>query len=178
MQLQALAVNDPRVAQSLAFALQATLPYLLNRAGVRIGASFSEEIKRYRLNLPEWRILAVLAARSDPSLTELAEQTSIELSTLSRLVTTMQRRRLVARRPSGADARSIAIRITPAGRELVGRVIPLAELYERIALAGVDPAEVALLKRLLVRIYENIGALAKPRRARARAATISMESSA
>jgi DNA-binding MarR family transcriptional regulator len=138
------------------FDLENALPYLLNRAGVRIGLAFSQEIKRYKVTLPMFRILASLVHFERQSLTELAEHTTVELSTLSRLAATMQRRGLVSRARSGADGRSISITLTAAGMKLARELIPLAELYERVALFNLPPEEVALLKRLLKQIYSSV----------------------
>ena len=163
-------MNDPQVlverasrARAPGYSLESTLPYLLNRAGTHIGNAFNQELKRFDLSVPEWRILAALAQSNDQSLTELAAHTAIEISTLSRLVAAAQRRGLLARKKNGEDARSIAIRLAPAGRALAVQIIPLAELYERIALAGIEPAEVARLKRLLGRVFENIASLGPAR---------------
>lgn len=137
------------------FDLEATLPYLLNRAGVRIGNAFNAEMKRHRLSLQLWRALASLYHQSGQSVTELAAHTSIELSTVSRLIGAGVRRGMMRRR-AGDDARTLRIELTAAGRALTERIIPLARLYEQVALAGFDPSEVALLKRMLDRIYVNI----------------------
>lgn len=138
-----------------AFDLEVTLPYLLNRAGVRIGNAFNEEMKAHGLTLQTWRALASLHHQDGQSVTELAAHTSIELSTVSRLVSTAVRAGLMRRR-AGGDGRTLRIELTGAGRALTERIIPLARLYEQVALAGFDDAEVALLRQMLERIYVNI----------------------
>jgi DNA-binding MarR family transcriptional regulator len=140
------------------FDLERTLPYLLNRAGVRIGAAFTGDLKAYRLTLPMWRVLASLHHASGQSVTELAEHTSIELSTVSRLVSTGVRRGWLKRR-AGDDARTLRIDLAPSGRHLALRIVPLARLYELVALAGFTAEEIATLKRLLARVYVNIAGL-------------------
>jgi DNA-binding MarR family transcriptional regulator len=139
--------------------LTSRLPYLLNRVGVRIGAAFSEDIRRFGVSLHQWRILASLNHESPQNITELAGHTSIELSTLSRIVASMVRDGLLARIRSGEDARSVSLRLTDAGRETAERIIPLAALYERIALSGMSAEEVALLKKLLAKAYDNVVSL-------------------
>ena len=71
------------------------LPYLVNRVGARIAASFTRELEPYSLSLPMWRVLAVLAQAGEQRQIDLAELTSIDASTLSRLVKTVQRLGLV-----------------------------------------------------------------------------------
>lgn len=142
------------------FDLERTLPYLLNRAGVRMGNSFTDEIQpRFDVPLPLWRILASLLRQDTQRLTELAEHTSIELSTVSRLVSAAVKRGLVSRSRGDGDARSVAISLTDKGRQLVTQIVPIAELYERIALSGFEEHEVVLLKEWLRRIFTNISSL-------------------
>ncbi len=141
------------------YALEKAVPYLLNRAGVRIGEAFSEELVKFNLTLPMYRVLASLLRIDAQRMTHLAEYTSIDISTLSRLVAGMEKKGLVKREPGRKDKRSVHVMLQEPGRDLVMRLAPLADLYERVALANITPDEVATLKRLLIRIYDNIESL-------------------
>lgn len=138
------------------YALEKAVPYLLNRAGVRIGEAFSEELVKFNLTLPMWRVLASLLRIDAQRMTHLAEYTSIEISTLSRLVAGMEKKGLVRRESGQKDKRSVHVMLQEPGRDLAMRIAPLADLYERVALANITADEVATLKRLLIRIYDNI----------------------
>ena len=139
--------------------LDAYLPYLLNRAGARIAAAFSEEMRPLGATLQMWRVLAALSERDGRRMGDLSETTSIEVSTLTRLVDTMEKKGLVARRRDGADARAIVLHATPAGRRLTERILPIAERYEAVALAGFSAAEAKALKTALRRLYANMDGL-------------------
>lgn len=148
---------EPIEAEEAAdFDLESTLPYLLNRAGVRIGAAFSEDIRRFGLSLHQWRVLACLSHQAPQSITELAAHTSIEVSTLSRMVSSLFDGGLLARVRSDDDARSVRLHLTDEGRELADHIIPVASLYERIALSGMSEDEVVSLKALLAKVYNNV----------------------
>ena len=139
--------------------LDSFLPYLLNRAGARIAASFSEEVRSLGATLQMWRVLAALRDRDGRRMGDLSETTSIEVSTLTRLVDTMEKKGLVARRRDADDARVVALHVTPAGRRLTQRITPIAERYERVALAGFTAVETDTLKATLRRLYINMEAL-------------------
>lgn len=136
--------------------LQDFLPYLLNRAGMRIGLVFSRDVEPYGVTLPMWRVLIELWHKGDHRLGELAERTTIDLSTLSRLIVSMQRKRLVVRRRSGLDRRALSLALTEKGLELVEKVIPYALYYEQVAMRGLSESEIAQLKRSLRTIFENL----------------------
>ena len=139
--------------------LDSYLPYLLNRAGARIAASFSAEVRPLGATLQMWRVLAALRERDGRRMGDLSETTSIEVSTLTRLVDAMEKKGLVARRRDAGDARAVALHVTPAGRRLTRRLLPIAERYERVALDGFSAAETRALKTALRRLYVNMTAL-------------------
>ena len=139
--------------------LDSYLPYLLNRAGARIAIAFSEEVRPLGATLQMWRVLAALREGDGRRMGDLSETTSIEVSTLTRLVDNMEKKGLVARRRDAADARVVALHVTPAGRRLTQRITPIAERYESVALAGFTAAEADILKAALRRLYRNMAAL-------------------
>ena len=139
--------------------LASYLPYLLNRAGARIATSFGEEVRPLGASLQMWRVLAALREQDGRRMGDLSQTTSIEVSTLTRLVDSMERKGLVARRRAAADARVVALHVTPAGRRLTRRILPIAQRYERVALAGFTAAETDTLKAALRRLYFNMEAL-------------------
>lgn len=135
------------------------LPYLINRAGVSLAAHFSAALRDAGIALQDWRVLAALRERDGQRLTELAQRTSIEVSTLSRLVGGLEANGLVGRSRDTGDARAIAIRLTADGERLTAKLTPAAQQLETAALAGLSDAEIAQLKSLLERIYGNLTAL-------------------
>src|SRR5688572_24632704 len=98
--------------------LEQALPYLLARAGVRMGQAFTRELKPFDVTLPDWRILASLLHKPHQRLAELAEHTSSEPSTLSRMVDALVERGLLVRERSSTDGRAIALSLTTHGHEL------------------------------------------------------------
>ena len=48
---------------------------------------------------------------------------------------------------------------TPAGRRLTQRILPIAERYEAVALAGFSAGEAETLKAALRRLYANMDGL-------------------
>ncbi len=136
--------------------LDSYLPYLLNRAGARIAASFSDKVRPLGATLQMWRVLAALRDQDGRRMGDLSMTTSIEVSTLTRLIDGMEKKGLVARRRDPQDARAIVLHATPAGRRLTQRIVPIAERYETVALAGFNAAETEILKAALRRLYVNM----------------------
>ena len=139
--------------------LDSYLPYLLNRAGARIASAFGEEMRPLGATLQIWRVLAALREKDGRRMGDLSQTTSIEVSTLTRLVDNMEKTGLVERRRDGADARVVALHVTAAGRRLTKRILPIAERYEQVALKGFSTQEAGLLKAALRRLYANMDGL-------------------
>src|ERR1700694_5802805 len=115
------------------YKLTDSVPYLLNRVGVRMGDLFSRRIASYGVTLPMYRVMAALSATPDPSLNDLALMTTIEISTLSRLIGTMEKMRLVSRSRLENNARTVAIALTEGGETLVAQLMPIAQHFEEVA---------------------------------------------
>ena len=64
------------------YRLTEAFPYLVTRVGVRMGELISRRLERYGSTLPMYRVMAALWQR----LGDLSEMTTVEISTLSRLV--------------------------------------------------------------------------------------------
>jgi MarR family transcriptional regulator, lower aerobic nicotinate degradation pathway regulator len=76
------------------------------------------------ISLIQTRLLGILRDRT-PTVNELAELLGLDKSSTSGLVDRAQRRGLVRRVPSQLDRRSVRVRLTDQGRELVQEVSAL-----------------------------------------------------
>lgn len=132
------------------------VPYLLNRAGARIATAFSAELRPFGITLQMWRALAALTDRDGQTVGDLALRTSIEVSTLSRVLDGMQKKKLLERRRREGDGRIVTLHLTATGRALAAEVTVIAKAYEAMAIEGLSPRDVAALKRLLRRLYANM----------------------
>ncbi|MES2189640.1 MAG: MarR family transcriptional regulator [Pseudomonadota bacterium] len=139
--------------------LQNSIPYLIARAGVRMGQSFTREMRKFNLTLTEWRVCSTLSHKPHQRLSEVALNTSTEPSTLSRVVDGLMQRGLLIRERSGDDARALALSLTPEGMDMTQRLIPIAQLYERVSLNGFSSAQADQLRDMLKQLYDNMAPL-------------------
>ena len=144
-------------ADSTPFDLLDYVPYLINRVAVGMVKSLAPHLKRYGLDIQTWRILAVILAHAECRFGDLARITSIEISTLSRIVARMQRDGLLRCRPLESDSRTFLASLTPKGRALALRVLPSAYAAEAAMVEGLTPTEITAFTRTLHKMYENLG---------------------
>lgn len=141
------------------FNLGEYLPYLLNRAGARIATNFTRDVRHLDISLQEWRVVAALQHSGPQRMSDLADLTSIDRTTLSRLVGRMEEADLVRRERIKDDGREVHIHLADRGQRMATEIVPLAQRYEQVALDGFSEAETKALKDMLKRIYGNLDRL-------------------
>ncbi len=140
----------------LSYSLENAVPFLLARAGMSMGKRFATQLMPFNMSLIEWRICVTLYELQNSTLGQLAEKTSYETSTLSRTINGLTTKKLIARVQSKSDRRSFALKLTPKGRALTAKIIPLAKEYENSAIANFNSKEADQLRAMLSRVYENM----------------------
>ena len=130
------------------------LPYLVNRVGSIIADQFgADALARHDLSIAMWRVMAALAANGRQRQIDLADLTSIDSSTLSRLVTRLVQIGIVTRTRSTSSNREVVVKLSAKGNAVVGRLIPIALDYERAAIGDLSAQE---LRTRLWRVAERL----------------------
>ena len=133
------------------------LPYLINRVGFALVESFTAgALTPNDLSIAMWRVLAALSNNGEQRQVDLVEMTSIDASTMSRLVSRLVRMGLVTRSRSATSNREVVVELSPKGRALVERLIPIAKDLERTASTAISAKDLSVAKRALGRMYDNL----------------------
>jgi len=133
------------------------LPYLVNRVGSILAEQYGREaLAPHGLSIAMWRVMATLADKGGQRQIDLAGLTSIDVSTLSRIVSRLIRMGLVSRTRAPASPREVIVKLTPKGLAQVARLTPIAVRYEAAAVAGLSASDLATLKRCLRLAYANL----------------------
>jgi DNA-binding MarR family transcriptional regulator len=148
--------KDHSVAARSQLDLGNYLPYLINRVGFALVESFTAELVPHGLRIDMWRVLAALSNNGEQRQVDLVTMTSIDASTMSRLVSRLVRNGLVTRSRSAKSSREVVVELSPKGRALVQRLIPIAKRLERTASAGLPAKDLAVAKRALGQMYDNL----------------------
>lgn len=141
--------------------LDAYLPYRLSVASNAVSGLIARAYEdRFGLTVPQWRLICVLAEEVGLTQVAIVARTGMDKVTVSRAAQGLAKRRLVGRSEHHADGRSHVLTLTAEGERLYAEIAPLALAYEAALIAGLAPSEVALLKRLLLRLQGAAHALA------------------
>jgi MarR family transcriptional regulator, organic hydroperoxide resistance regulator len=156
------------VSRRVGLDLDEYFPYLINRVGVALVTGFeAQALRRHHLSIAMWRVLAALSANGGQRLVDLSAMTSIDVSTLSRMVTRLIRLGLATRARSQKSEREIVVRLTSKGRTIVAGLIPIALRFEQRVIAGIPEGDLPAVKRALKQMHANLAGhalLVAPRR--------------
>jgi DNA-binding MarR family transcriptional regulator len=113
-------------------------------------------LKGFGLRVPEYRVLAALYARRRCSMSELADLSSIDRTTLTRTVDRMQGSGWLTRLGDAEDMRVTRLALTAAGEKLFARIWPAVDALNRAALDKLPPGTVEMLHRTLAQMKDNL----------------------
>jgi MarR family transcriptional regulator for hemolysin len=108
-------------------------------------------------SIATWLILSSLEFDQWRSQHDLAAALGIEGATLTRHLDGLERAGLVVRVRDAADRRAVRVETTQAGRDLHQRLLQAAIAFDRRLRAGFSKDELDELRRLLLRLEENVG---------------------
>ena len=132
-------------------------PYLINRVGMAMVERFTRDaLQDPELSIGLWRILAVTANNEGVRQIDLVRLTSIEVSTVSRLVTRLVQLGLLARSRSTTSNREVIVRLTPKGKALFQELSPVAFELQKTATRGIGKKDLGIARRVLMQMYENL----------------------
>lgn len=138
--------------------LDGYLPFRLSVASNAVSGLIARAYEdRFGLSIPQWRLVCVLAEDKGLTQVQIVARTMMDKVTVSRAAQGLVKRRLIGRTENKADGRSHVLALTGAGRSLYAEIAPLALAYEATLIAGLAPAEVTLLKRLLGQLQVAAG---------------------
>lgn len=132
------------------------LPYLVNRVGQRFIGDITPFLGEAGVDIQSWRVLIALYQRGEQQVGALSDLTSINFSTLSRVLGRMEKKDLVRRVRGTEDARSFTIDLTETGRATTETILPRAAALEAQATGNFSEAELATLRQLLDKLYVGL----------------------
>lgn len=113
-------------------------------------------LKREGLNVTGWRVGMILRQHGSLSISEISSHAAIKLSTVTRCVYLMQERGWLSVSRSPTDARVSEARVTPAGMELIARLIEQTSRVVNRAFRGLSPEELSAMNAVLENIHRNL----------------------
>jgi DNA-binding MarR family transcriptional regulator len=132
------------------------LAHLVKDATRALLRSLQMRLAEHAVSIGHWTFLRILWETDGITQRELSEQAGVmEPTTLSAL-RAMEKLGFVTRRQLPDSRKKIYVFLTPKGRLLKNKLVPLAEEVNDVAVQGVSGADVAATRRTLLAALENL----------------------
>ena len=122
----------------------------------RIFAKLLKEAEIEDINPAQGRILFALWKKDKVPITELAKETLLHKSTLTKMLDRLEQSGHILRESSSEDRRIIVIKLTEKNRRLRKKYDKVSEEMRRIYYKGFSQPEIQKLDSLLNRVLDNL----------------------
>ena len=143
--------------------LENFLPYRLavlsNTVSTTVARAYD---KRFKVSIPEWRVIAVLGRFPGLSAVEVAERTLMDKVAVSRAVTKLIKNGRIDREFADADRRRSILNLSEDGKKLHDEIAQLALQFERDLLQGFTDEEIANLGNIMERLLARANLVGSP----------------
>jgi DNA-binding MarR family transcriptional regulator len=142
--------------QELEYKLDESVGFMLTITERKLKAFLRDSIAGEEFNYGMWFFLRVLYEEDGLTQKELSERVGMMQPTAVTAIKNMQSRGLVRVETDETDRRRTYIHLTPAGKRVGKRMLPLLRQINDVALQGITKAEFDTLRTVLRKIRSNV----------------------
>jgi len=132
--------------------------HLVKLAGRGLARALQMRLTAHAVSYGHWTFLRVLWESEGLTQRQLSAQAGVMEPTTFSALKAMEKLGYVVRRPNPKTRKEIHVYLTPRGRALKSKLVPLAEEANAIALRNVADADVAATRRTLLTLIANLAA--------------------
>jgi DNA-binding MarR family transcriptional regulator len=132
------------------------LAHLIKDAARALVRSLSVRLAAHKVSFGHWAFLRILWEGDGLTQRQLSVEAGVMEPTTFSALKTMERLGYVTRRQVGGDRKKVYVFLTPKGRALKHKLVPIAEEVNRIAIEGVSGDDIAATRRVLLAIIDNM----------------------
>jgi DNA-binding MarR family transcriptional regulator len=145
-----------KAAEQAPLKLEQFLPYQLNVVASLVSLALSRVYaRRYRIGVPEWRVLVTLGQYGVMTGKAVGGHTHMHKTKVSRAVALLEKRKLLVRRANRADMRESFLSLTAPGRAMYEELAPHALDFARRLTEILTPAERDVFNRALKQLTDR-----------------------
>jgi len=134
--------------------LQDFLPYRLAILAEDVSQCMAQVYReRFGLTRDEWRVLSALGDGARARTAQVIALCALDKMPVSRAVTRLERDGLLRRTVDPQDARGFLLQLSPAGRALYQKIVPMVQAREAFLLEALTPEERQGLDGALSRLH-------------------------
>jgi DNA-binding MarR family transcriptional regulator len=128
---------------------------LMSCARASLLANLDAELERFGLNSTQFIVLKHLGEGAARTAADLCRLNRYDTGAMTRILDRLEEKGLVRRERGREDRRVVFLRLAPAGRALLPRLMAVGTRVLEVHLAGFSVAEIDALKGYLQRMIDN-----------------------
>jgi MarR family transcriptional regulator, organic hydroperoxide resistance regulator len=134
------------------------LAHLVKHAARSLARALQMRLTAHAVSYGHWTFLRVLWETEGLTQRQLSDQAGVMEPTTFSALNAMEQRGYVVRRASAKNRKEIHVYLTPKGRALKGKLVPLAQEVNEVALRDVAAVDIAATRRTLLALIANLAA--------------------
>src|SRR5260221_13211532 len=132
------------------------LAHLVKDATRALVRALQMRLAEHAVSFGHWTFLRCLWEHDGLTQRSLSEQAGVMEPTTFSALKAMEQVGYVTRRQVPENRKNIYVHLTPKGRALKAKLVPLAEEVNRIAVAGIAAEDIARMREILLAVIENL----------------------
>jgi MarR family transcriptional regulator, organic hydroperoxide resistance regulator len=132
------------------------LAHLVKDATRALVRALQMRLTAHAVPFGHWTFLRILWEADGLTQRELSEQAGVMEPTTFAALKAMEKRGYILRRQIAGNRKNVYVHLTPMGRLLKGKLVPLAEEVNNVAVRGVKASDVAATRQTLLAIIANL----------------------
>ncbi len=132
------------------------LAHLVRDAGRAYTRALQIRLAQHDVPFGHWTFLRILWESDGLTQRELSERAGVMEPTTFAAMKTMESLGYIERRQLPDNKKNMYVHLTPAGRALKKKLIPLAEETNHVSTQGISAADVQTTRRVLLAILQNL----------------------
>jgi DNA-binding MarR family transcriptional regulator len=132
------------------------LAHLIKDATRALLRALQMRLTEYSVSLGQWTFLRILWESDGITQRELSEQAGVMEPTTFTALKTMEKLGYVTRKKMPNNKKMVYVFLTPRGRLLKSKLVPLAEEVNRIAVESLSPQDITTMRHALITMIENL----------------------
>ena len=132
------------------------LAHLVKDATRALVRALQMRLAGHGVSFGHWTFLRILWERDGLTQRELSAEAGVMEPTTFSALQAMQRLGYLTREQMPENRKNVFVFLTPRGRALKAKLVPLAEDVNRVAVTGFPAAEISRTREILIAVIENL----------------------
>jgi DNA-binding MarR family transcriptional regulator len=129
------------------------LALIANRSSRHVAQLFEQS---FSLQVTDWRVIALLVGEDYLPFKDIVERTGMEKSRISRAHVRLQKAGLIQVAEGPFDKRTLVIKLTPKGTEVMQKLLPQANTFNNWLLEALSEEEKNSFNSILMKLRERV----------------------